>query len=292
MERKQIKEISEYTLREIESQISLWKIYKSTLNLRNLRLHEGYPITIPEDVKSIDLSGNSYLPKLPTELEVLYMNDTFIEELTSFPPNLKELYIGHNYIKRIENLPDSLEVLHIPGSYSITKLPPLPSNLKKLVLNFSHHVEELPDLPKNLEELVVQDVPLKVLPHLPKTLTKLNIWSTGVTELSYLPDTLEALNIMNTKISFIPNRPKNIKSLLCYDCSSLQVQISNKDSIQSYFKKWIPIWEEEQKKKAIAACKSVKEDLMIATWHPKRVDWWMDEEEKNEWLQFGPLLPV
>ncbi len=272
---------------------------KHLLDLTELGLQDCDVLDIPDRVKKISFSRNHFekLPPLKDSIEELTYNDCFIKEITSFPPNLKQLYLGNNYIEKIENLPDSIEILYLHDSWCLETLPPLPKNLKKLVLCSSPGIKKLPPLPPNLETLCLDSMNLEYLPNLPKNLKNLTLNGSKIKELPFLPDSLETLQIAKTNIQVLPNIPKNFKFIWCRMCPKLKIQKKDNEYEKSYLKRWIPVIQEEEKKRAIQRCKGVKGDLMAATWHPDRYqDWCIDIQEhelmKNptveNWLQYEP----
>jgi Leucine-rich repeat (LRR) protein len=156
----------------------LTKLEKIKLNNNNLSEVPEW-ISKLSKVKYIDC-GNNIITKipenLPSELEILYLNDNLISEIPKkLPAKLYMLYLANNVITKVPNL----------------QLP---------VLTYL-------DLSKNC----ISELPSK----LPPTLFDLNLANNSITKLpNQLPPSLGFLNLKNNLITKIPNQlPTKLFSL-------------------------------------------------------------------------------
>lgn len=222
---------------------------------------------------------------------------------TNFPLTLSDL----NIIS-FPQLPESVEKLYCHGSYDnihpLTSLPTLPSSLKVLKCHYTN-ISSLPELPSSLMVLFCANTNISNLPEFPPNLVGLNCENINITSIPKLPSTLKYLTINKCKkLVDILEIPQTLVTFSCEDtnlyllpelldpwwmscreCPNLFVQSIERESTESYIKRWQPIWEKmreiERRDETILRCKAVKEELMEKTWHPQRVfNWCFDEEEK------------
>lgn len=228
-----------------------------TLKLSFLGLTK-IPSDLPDSVKSLSLTCNhlTTLDNLPSMLQILYVGGNHLYNIPdTLPSTLQTLFINDNQLRSLPNtLPDSLEK----------------------IMAYSNELESLPDkLPSNLKMLAVNHNRLKRLPtHLPDSLTFLNV---TYNPLYALPDRLPT-NIVHciarhTQISYLPTYlPPNL-SFLGVDMTRLPNRLSG-ESIHKYHYR---IEFEESKKRTIDRLKSIKEELIAATWETSRVEPWCGE---------------
>ncbi len=76
------------------------------------------------------------------------------------------------------------------------------------------------------------------------------------------------------KLPKLPKLPQSLKYLDCSDCPNLLIQRNEGESIQDYDARWEE-WRE--KKRTQERCLAIKEELMAAAWHPRRVERWINE---------------
>jgi hypothetical protein len=173
--------------------------------------------------------------------------------------------------------------LYISG-LDITRLPVLPKYIKKLACYHSS-IQELPELHEGLESLIVNDTYLKILPELPKSLKKLSCaFMNTEFKLSTLPEGLEHLRCdehpwkhefdisdVEWTPDILPLLPKSLNSLEC------GIQYENGDTMETYIER-IRDWQESSlyKQRTQERCRIIKEDLMKAAWHPRRVKKWLE----------------
>lgn len=169
----------------------------------------------------------------------------------------------------------------------LTSLPPLPNSVKSFWCS-NTLITSLPEeLPSSLERLFCFETCIKKLPKLPNTLTLLLCFNSPLIELPELPLSLLHLSCSKTQISILPELPLKLKTFNVSKCPNLLIQLENEETVESYEKRWKPIREKFQRERNVERCKTVKEELMAATWHPDRmIHWCWDEEEKKKWGSF------
>ena len=239
-------------------------------------------ISIPENCEKFDISNCpnlTSLPPLPETLRSLSIhNCPMLTSLPNFPQSIIELYI---YNTPITILPcESFHVKYI--GLSETKIQVLPTFLEWPHIELDENPFNLfygyftkggfcpcriHDYdPNQIEDFLEDYTPIS------KVVRKM--LHEGIPFDTILKD-FHTLNYYN----FSYNHKKIIHKLFEEGYSFTAIKQSEKD-LQG-------LLEQSRKEKAIASCKAFKEDLMIKTWHPKRViEWCWDEEEKLDWNQF------
>jgi hypothetical protein len=182
--------------------------------------------------------------------------------------------------------------LYISG-LDITGLPALPKYIKKLSCSYTA-IQELPELPEGLEQLICSRSNISHLPELPKNLKSLACYdSNNHVTFPKLPEGLEHLRcdgtvsadmpwikltlslkefINNTEYrNQLPDLPKSLKWLSCD-------VIRPDDMTMEAFIDTIRDWQEQprSKQRSQERCRIIKEDLMKAAWHPRRVEKWLE----------------
>jgi hypothetical protein len=239
----------------------------------------------------------TYIPKLPVGVNKLTLKNTNIVSVRAedLPEGLEKLTLYNNdMLETIISLPSCLkELIYMHGC--LKQIPiKLPSGLKSLWLSGTQ-ITTLEDLvlPEGITQFSCGYS--KQLRHLPKT----------------LPPQLEYFNCGRTNLTFkdIPELPANIRSCditdiqkesRWYDRPPIQydydetddipaIQYNNRETDDEYsirilrFKRFIYSFPEAfetscvfSRQRSIQRCKTIKEDLMAATWHPDRVLDWCD----------------
>lgn len=232
-----------------------------------------------------ELSGSifTYIPKLPDGVKKLALKNTNIVSVKAedLPEDLEKLALYNNdMLESILSLPSCLkELIYMHGCLKhIPKV--LPSGLTSLWLSGTHIV--------SLEDILLPDGLLQFSCGYSKNLTRLP---------KKLPPRLEHFNCGLTKLTFkdIPELPRSIIGCGCsdlqyhsrwYDRPPMYVE---DEYIDNYyirvlrFKRFIYTFPEAfetccifSRKRSIARCKAIKEELMAYTWHPDRVLDWCD----------------
>jgi Leucine-rich repeat (LRR) protein len=194
--------------------------------------------------------------EINTDSVMVVLNAT-ITELPILPDTIQHLYICDTPITELPDpLPASLCILNVSGT-ALTRLPPLPEGLQSLVISHTQ-IRELPaDLPVHLHTLNVTGTPIERIAALPPHLRSLI--AEDCMQLRLLP----------------PAMPQTLTHLDTKGCLSLRLRREWMEGIHSYAERWGHWWMQQL----------YREELMVTTWHPRRVlDWCIDEEERCEWI--------
>ncbi len=222
----------------------------------------------------------SSLPPLPNNLISLNLRGSNITYLNNLPSSLKQLICTETLISSLENLPPSLKKLHIDNT-QISLLPELPLSLTELACS-GLSLTSLPNLPPNLKYLYISSTQISVLPELPNTLITLECGNSLLHSLPNIPNNLHYIRCSGTNISEFPDFPDSLKVLICDECPNLFIQKKKDEAPQQFQKRLKIINEILRRDEIILRCKAIKEDLIIKTWHPKRMfDWCLDVEEQE-----------
>jgi E3 ubiquitin-protein ligase SspH2 len=145
-------------------------------------------------------------------------------------------------------LPDKLKVL-ICFNTCLTSLPPLPDGLQGLYC-YQTQITSLPPLPDELQILCCDNTEITSFPPLPSGLQMLWCPSTQITSLPLLPDGLQILNCVNTQLT----------------------QQNTDETMEEYISR-IRLWqlEEASRERIQERTLELKEELVAAVWHPRRV---------------------
>jgi hypothetical protein len=163
------------------------------------------------------------------------------------------------------------ETLIVSG-LNITSLPSLPPNLEYLYC-YGTNITELPPLPDTLVYLICSNTNITEFPPLPDTIKGLACDDTAIVELPSLPNTLEYISCDRTNITELPPLPDTLEYLYCSGCP-LIIQRKEDESIQAYSARW----EEWRNMKRIQErCRAVRDDVLAAALHPRRIERLIDE---------------
>jgi hypothetical protein len=119
----------------------------------------------------------------------------------------------------------------------LTSLPLLPAALQYLDCN-TNHIRFLPSLPEGLITLGCEENPLEILPELPLSLSNLTC---GLPILNYQQDVAHLT-------------PKRVQE------------------INQEIRDWMAIMAQDSMDRCMKRCSLYKEEIMMAVWHPKRVN--------------------
>jgi len=145
------------------------------------------------------------------------------------------------------------------------------ANIQDGKLNISWlNITSLPELPNSLKTLDCSDTQITSLPKLPQSLQALYCYNTQLTSLPELPNSLQKLFCFNTQITSLPELPDSLHTLYCSNTPLILPKDEN-ETIKSYKTRWNAWYESQARKRAQGRCAAVKEDLMAAVWHPRRV---------------------
>jgi Leucine-rich repeat (LRR) protein len=203
------------------------------------------------------------------------------EELLRRIANIKDnkLNICSLRITSLPDLPLSLQDLNCSHTL-LTQLPSLPPRLMYLDCSFTH-ITKLPPLPSTLIQLYCCHTPITELPELPNELTYLKCSDTFIKRIPHLPSTLIMLFCKNEGIIDIPQEcPPELHLLLCREFPTFLPR-NNKGylyDVQQRWREWRVyqrgqwIKEELSKHRIQKRSRLLKEDLVAAVWHPRRVE--------------------
>ena len=227
------------------------------------------------------------LPTLPLGLQHLHCIDSVIDRLPDpLPPTLKLLICRNCRLTSLPSLPPTLEWLRC-HEMEISSLPPLPAGL--LGLDFQDcALTALPPLPKQLEELDVRNNRIAHIPEIPATVEYINICGNPIVTYPYIYRTNIWIMFDYNHYAAALTHPKlSIDRMLAYSplhlLEDLDVRIEDDpfmdiyedDGFQATLLRRLQVMCEIQKQVACrVALKTYKEELMMRTWHPLRVEAW------------------
>lgn len=218
----------------------------------------------------------SVLPRLPKNLKWLSLTETLIRCLKKIPESLTRLVIDSEIIDEIDTFPETLRILQLNhvSFGDLFKMPSFPERLR--ILSVSHsNLKALPSLPNLLEVLVATGSSLESLPKLIHLsfLQTLKCDSSNITELPDLPPSLLSLQIDDTKIQELPLLPNELSQIKCDPALALP-KSSAADVYDQEGEKLKEFIEQHKMLLAKKRCVAVKEELIAAVWHPKRMEFW------------------
>lgn len=245
--------------------------------VRNLVSEDLLPF--PEGLKTINMSCTAvkWLPELPEGLEELRCDKADLTCLPCLPSTLKVLHIRRNWnLTKLPELSEGLEVLDMWES-NVEVLPKLPKSLKYLQIGVTYF-RELLEIPPNLEFLdagfnMMRSGSgfLERLGPLPSSLKYLSVEGCShFTSLGPLHEGLESLHINSTGISVLPVLPESLIDFSC-DKALLPEGCNTPEEIRDY-------QGVIQKKRTMARCATFKEELIAAVQHPRRMEFWSQQE--------------
>ena len=203
----------------------------------------------------------------PFPNQVLALTNRRIEHIDWIPDNIYQINLGFNQLKAIPALNRYVKVLILEHN-QLQTLPFLPDKLLLLNVNLNRQLQTLPVLPQGLESLRAMHCSLRELPSLPSSLEYLNVSYNQLENLPRLPDRLYALMVAGNCLKDLPLLPESLKQLDIRMNPVLEAKYGGKtiDEIRAL----------QRLERAKPRMQMIKEDLMAAAWHPKRV-WKMIE---------------
>ncbi len=177
----------------------------------------------------------------------------------------------------LSNIPPYIQYIECNNT-QIRTIQSLPKGLLSLICSYTP-ITELPELPDSLTSLICHDTQLTALPKLPPKLTRLHCYNTPLQELPELPPTLEVLIAYNTYLTELPELPTSLVFLDC-NSDSLILKRGQLETETEYNRRWRDLRERNASKKRIQErCSILKEELIAAAWHPRRVERWVEAGE-------------
>jgi Leucine-rich repeat (LRR) protein len=246
-------------------------------NLKTLVVHNDTDIEFtefPATLQAIHISGRGLqsLPKLPPNLQTLECSYMKLSVLPELPPTLTRLDCSSNQLKSLPILPDTLQYVDCSCNTIEGPFPSLPRQL----LHFDCSLNKITTLPTSL----------------PPGLRKLDCSKNLLTKIpARLPSTLHMLNFARNPIErypYIYNSPGLIfiskMHPLCDEVLRgfvLPDDRKEREREEMYeFGEYTEhdllrcILELQQQADCRAFIQKIKEELMIHTWHPSRIETW------------------
>lgn len=261
-----------------------------------------------QTLRLIDVDGfeTEVLSPLPPNLHFLSMSNVDIRLCEELPPRLVTLCCESMNLESLpSDLPATLNDLNCSGN-RIRVLPDvLPPSLVRL--NCSRNIlESLPPLPSNLSFLCCSHNQLRELPSaLPSRLRVLNCAQNQICILPSLPDWLRTLNFSNNPIETYPHVSEHVYVKISRDGEYFKALGTPKYVLRSGITVFPPsidyvpfinddayasmmytennyeesdildcVLEVQRQVMGRAFLKTIKEELIAATWHPRRVEAW------------------
>jgi hypothetical protein len=272
-----------------------------------------YMNPIPINVHTIMIWNSLLNANISHLVNLKYLHyDKINMSVPTLPSGLLELYCQFNpALKELPALPPSLEKLNCTGC-NLNSLPPLPDGLQELCCDGNSDLVRLPQLPPALNILRARNCQLMSLPLLPDKMQHIDVSNNHLTEFHScrIPLTLTHLNICYNPVQYYPYIYRN-NILVKYDCNKLwnafvftsftlnDVKVytplhlleglePTAENDDSYF---MDLTADDVKKNKIirrlqvmceiqnqVLCRTflrtIKEELIMRTWHPSRVIAW------------------
>ena len=199
-----------------------------------------------------------------------FQNDTLtlpnrnIRKIDWIPENKYSINLSFNQLEYLPALHSHIGYLSLKQN-ALTRLPLLPRKLMYLDVE-GNPLLELPDFPKTLRVLRASYCHLTGLPEIPSKMEAIYAGFNDLKQLPELPDTLDTLDIQKNDIYELPYLPENLRILRFEDNPCLKkYEGKSLNQIRELVKRQI----------AKQRCHRFKEELMMVTWHPRRVEKWL-----------------
>jgi hypothetical protein len=142
------------------------------------------------------------------------------------------------------------------------------------------HGPDTPELMRRIqnadENLDVAGLNITSLPPLPNRITYLDCFNTRLTSLPPLPDGLRVLICTNTPLTSLPPLPDTLTHLYCH-ATQIPDRYSYNERMDDHIYRvrlWqerVRLWQEESRMRIQERASLLKEELVAAVWHPRRV---------------------
>jgi hypothetical protein len=224
------------------------------------------------------------LPPLPPEIRNLYAGTTGLQAIDELPPYLEVASFALNTLHSIRcPFPPTLRSLNLTDTM-ILSLPALPEGLEELFVGGTS-LTELPSLPRSLRHLSVSCSKIRSLPPLPEKLARFDMCRTRIEDLEWIPPTLRHFFANHNQLREVP---EGFQALLplnsstggpCYIELQPAAYLSPMEPDESAIGWWHRLVREKrqrQRARAEARIAPIKEELIAAAWHPRRVAGWLE----------------
>jgi hypothetical protein len=208
---------------------------------------------------------------LESERDSMFQNNTLnlanrkIQKIDWIPENKYSINLCYNNLEYLPDLHPYIEYLSLADN-SFQKLPLLPRRLMYLNVD-KNPLLELPDLPRTLKALRASFCSLLTLPSLPRHIECVYVGYNHLKELPALPEGIDTLDVEENNLQELPYLPDSLRIL----------NISRNPGLRRFYGK--SLQEIRQLVKCEIAkkrCLAIKEELVMAAWHPRRVEAWLN----------------
>lgn len=232
------------------------------------------------------------LPPLPPEIRKLYAGTTGLQTIDELPPYLEIASFALNTLHSIRcPFPPTLRSLNLTDTM-ILSLPALPEGLEELFVGGTS-LTELPALPRSLQHLSVSCSKIRSLPPLPEKLARLDMCRTRIEGLDWVPPALRYFFANHNQLREVPEGfqailPETSRDVgPCYIELQPAAYLSPMGFDESTVGWWYRLVREKRKRQralAEARIAPIKEELIAAAWHPRRVERWLEAGVEIETL--------
>ncbi|XP_022769583.1 disease resistance protein RPP4-like [Durio zibethinus] len=261
---KKFPELPQHTKRLILTDTAIEEIPESIgflhqlafLDMSGGRIH-NLPSTIIQlhalkDIRLCDCPNITNFPIVPAKIEVLYLDNTPVEEFWTGDQNLENLRVlDLRFCKNLTRIPSlsaskNIEQLEISGCESLVELPSmvhLKSLLSRLRGEGLTNLKKFPELPQHIEELILTGTAIEEIPesigflhqfafldmiggrirNIPSTIIQLHALKDirlrdcpNIKNFPIVPENIEMLDLDNTRIKKVPSSISRLKSLTAF----------------------------------------------------------------------------
>jgi hypothetical protein len=234
-----------------------------------------------------------YIPLLPDTLQVLEISSPFLEStLMSFPNSLAVIKLASTPITTLPPLPTQLIELNV-GDTKLSNLPPLPGTLQRLYIDAT----AITNLPDSMPPLSILSCAFTNICNIPRFHTDMDMLNVAFTPIKYLradefeqnriqiyhmkthaysldrfPKTIKHIHFSNPDfmISDLPPLPPSDTITISFEYDGKYINSRNRADFEH-----VQICEMKKQMDRVAArVRSYKEELMVRTWHPSRIEDW------------------
>jgi Leucine-rich repeat (LRR) protein len=168
-----------------------------------------------------------------------------LEYLPILHPHIHSLSLSNNRLRVLPLLPRHLTYLNIEGNPLL----------------------ELPDFPRTLRVLRASFCALKYIPEFPSKMEAIYLGFNHLKELPPLPEGLDFLDIQENDIETLPYLPESLRVF----------RFEKNPRLQNFVGKSVAEIREVVKQRiAKERCAMFKEELIMVTWHPRRIEKWLN----------------
>ena len=171
-------------------------------------------------------------------------------------------------------VPPEITMLSLCNTTLNTFIIPPDSKLK-IVKLIQCDIQEFPQLPDTVEHLVLRFTEVQ-LKSLPPHLVTLDVSFTGARFIPALPETLETLWMEGTLVRDVPDIPDALYVLQTSHSHNIPIDFPKSNQPWGYMRDVRTYQRNACKVRHEARMSSLKESLMAAVWHPRRMAKWIE----------------